>query len=200
MTTPPDQPDSRLVTEILDAATAGDRDAAERLWQVVYQDLRQLAGSRRRSLPAGQTLQPTALVNEAFLRLVGRDGEELRWESREHFFGAAARAMRNILVDEYRRRSRLKRGGGKRDLSLIEVADEERHQELDLMELDEALKRLEQHAPRASEVVVLRFFGGLTIAEAARVLELSPATVEREWAYARAWLFRELGGAAPDAP
>jgi RNA polymerase sigma factor (TIGR02999 family) len=189
--------DKSQVTRILDAACAGDGAAAEELWQVVYQDLRTLAGSRLRSLPPGQTLQPTALVNEAFLRLVDSDGKgQVEWESRQHFFGAAARAMRNILVDEFRRRSRRKRGGGRRPEHLVEfdVADSPRVGQLDMLELDEALRRLEALAPRAAEVVVLRFFGGLTLAEAAESLGVSSATVEREWTYARAWLFRELGG------
>jgi RNA polymerase sigma factor (TIGR02999 family) len=189
------EPEPRIVTRILSAACDGDPEAAQELWRVVYQDLRQLAGSRMRGQAPGQTLQATALVNEAFLRLVGPEGRaEANWKSREHFFGAAARAMRNILVDESRRRSRLKRGGGGRGLTLVEVADEEGSRTLDLVELDDALKRLEELAPRAAEAVVLRFFGGLTIAETARAMEISTATVEREWAYARAWLYRELGG------
>ncbi len=189
--------DSYPVTQILDAARQGDCAAAEELWGVVYQDLRNLAGSRLRGLPAGQTLQPTALVNEAFLRLIGADGvNQVKWESRQHFFGAAARAMRNILVDEYRRRSRKKRGGGERPARIVEfdVPDLRETTEMDLLELDTALKKLEVVAPRASEVVVLRFFGGLTITEAAESMQVSKATIEREWTYARAWLFRELGG------
>jgi RNA polymerase sigma factor (TIGR02999 family) len=190
--------ESYPVTQILDAARHGDCAAAEELWGVVYQDLRNLAGSRLHGLPPGQTLQPTALVNEAFLRLIGADGSnQVKWESRQHFFGAAARAMRNILVDEYRRRSRKKRGGGERPIRLVEFEVEGDHDtsEFDLLTLDAALKKLEVVAPRASEVVVLRFFGGLTIAEAAESMQVSAATVEREWTYARAWLFRELGGA-----
>jgi RNA polymerase sigma factor (TIGR02999 family) len=166
---------------------------------VVYADLRQLAGSRLRAMPPGQTIQPTALVNEAFLRLVGVNGEgNVEWQNRQHFFGAAARAMRNILVDEFRRRTRKKRGGGERPMRLVEfeVEDVQDTSELDLLALDAALKKLEIVAPRASEVVVLRFFGGLTIAEAAESMQVSAATVEREWTYARAWLFRELGGSA----
>lgn len=185
------------VTDILDAARSGDAAAAEDLWRAVYHDLRTLAGSRLRSLPPGQTLQPTALVHEAFMRLIDQDGrKQVSWENRQHFFGAASRAMRNILVDEYRRRSRQKRGGGQRPQALpeVELADPQGAPSLDLLQLDDALGRLEQHAPRAAEVVVLRFFGGLTIAEAAEAMSVSSATVEREWAYARAWLFRELGG------
>ncbi len=183
------------VTQILDAARRGDCAAAEELWGVVYHDLRNLAGSRLRALPPGQTLQPTALVNEAFLRLIGSDcANSVEWESRQHFFGAAARAMRNILVDEYRRRTRQKRGGGERPERFVEFAVANQTQELDLLELDGALKKLETVSPRACEVVVLRFFGGLTIAEAAESMQVSSATVEREWTYARAWLFRELGG------
>ncbi len=178
--------------EILDAACSGNREAAEALWRLVYADLRKLAENRMRSLPPGQTLQATALVNEAFLRLVKPEGKEVTWQSREHFFGAAARAMRNILVDESRRRGRLKRGGGKGKITLVEVSDEGKSRELDLVELDDALHRLEKLAPRACEVTVLRFFGGMTIEEAARAMDISSATVEREWAYARAWLHREF--------
>ena len=185
-------PEPRVLTRILRAACAGDADAAQELWQVVYDDLRQLAASRMRGQGPGQTLQATALVNEAFLRLVGPEGES-NWESREHFFGAAARAMRNVLVDETRRRGRIKRGGGARGVTLVEVADEGGSRTLDLVELDDALQRLEKLAARAAEVVVLRFFGGLTVAETARAMSISTATVEREWAYARAWLYRELG-------
>ena len=191
-----DAPDPTPVNDVLRAACAGDQAAAEELWHVVYADLRRLAGSRMRSLPPGQTLQATALVNEAFLRLIGADAAQMGWQSREHFFGAAARAMRNILVDESRRRSRLKRGGGTAKITLIEVAGEEQSPCIDLVALDDALRRLEELAPRACEVTVLRFFGGLTIAEAAREMKVSPATVEREWAYARAWLRRELDSGA----
>ena len=187
----PDQPD---IDQLLEAACGGDAVAAEALWHLVYADLRQLATSRMRSLPPGQTLQATALVNEAFLRLVGRDGKQVSWQSREHFFGAAARAMRNILVDEARRRGRLKRGGGQAKVTLVDVAVESHMASVDLVDLDGALGRLEKIAPRASEVTVLRFFGGLSIAECAREMDLSDATVEREWAFARAWLRRDLDG------
>lgn len=184
------------IEELLDAACAGDGEAAEALWSLVYADLRQLAGSRMRSAPPGQTIQATALVNEAFLRLVGSGSREVSWQSREHFFGAAARAMRNVLVDESRRRGRLKRGGGKAKVTLVDVAAEPELGRVDLVDLDGALARLEAISPRASEVTVLRFFGGLSIAECARELNISAATVEREWSYARAWLRRELDGGA----
>lgn len=184
------------IEELLDAACAGDGEAAEALWSLVYADLRQLARGRMRSAPPGQTIQATALVNEAFLRLVGSGSREVSWQSREHFFGAAARAMRNVLVDESRRRGRLKRGGGKAKVTLVDVAAEPELGRVDLVDLDGALARLEAISPRASEVTVLRFFGGLSIAECARELNISAATVEREWSYARAWLRRELDGGA----
>jgi len=191
-----EMPDQPQVDQLLEAACSGDASAAESLWHLVYTDLRQLAGSRMRALPPGQTIQATALVNEAFLRLVGNGKDEVSWQSREHFFGAAARAMRNILVDEARRRTRLKRGGGKANVTLVDVACEPAMGSVNLVDLDGALGRLEAIAPRACEVTVLRFFGGLSIAECARELDISAATVEREWAYARAWLRRDLDGEA----
>lgn len=164
----------------------------------VYDELRRLADRRLAAAPDGRTLEPTALVHEVWLRLVG-EGHET-WESRGRFLAAAARSMRNILVDRARRRARDKRGGGRRPepLSRIEPACEETP--LDLLALDDALERLEARDPRAAEVVHLRYFAGLSIADTARALGVSHATVEREWTYARAWLRRALATDDPVGP
>jgi RNA polymerase sigma factor (TIGR02999 family) len=182
--------DENEIETILTAVNDGDQDAAEQLWKLVYAELRALATHKLQGLPAGQTIQSTALVNEVYLRLCGQRGRG--WESRAHFFGAAARAMRNILVDQARQRGRLKRGGANQrvPLSRIEVADET--SDVELTWLDEVLERMERTDARAAEVVHLRYFGGLTIEQTAEVMGLSHATVEREWTYAKAWLRREL--------
>ena len=178
----------RLLLEL----SRGDEGAATRIWELVYAELRALARHKLQALPPGQTLQSTALVNEAWLRLSGGDAS---WESRAHFFGAAARAMRNIMVDRARRRDSQRRGGAAQRVPLtgIEVAvlgDEE-----GLVELDDALARLETLDPRAAKIVNLRYFAGLTIDETGKVLGISHATVEREWAWAKAWLKKELARA-----
>jgi len=178
----------RLLAEL----NRGGEDAAARLWEFVYAELRALADRKLEALPPGQTLQSTALVNEAWLKLSGGEGG---WESRAHFFGAAARAMRNILVDRARRRDRLRHGGGLRRVPLTGIEVAALGEEEGLVELDEALARLEQADPRAAEVVSLRYFAGLTIGEAAGVLSRSRAGVERDWAWARAWLHKELSEA-----
>ncbi|HYE62795.1 MAG TPA: sigma-70 family RNA polymerase sigma factor [Phycisphaerales bacterium] len=177
------------VTVLLSRAQKGDRKATEELFPVVYGELRDLAerflaGERR-----NHTLQPTALVNEAYLRLVG---PEASWESRAHFFGAAATAIRRILTDHARTRDRLKRGGGKKAVPLENVdvaADDEQH---DLIGLDEALTALAKLDEQKSRVVELRFFGGLSIEQTATVLGVSPSTVVRDWQFAKVWLHREL--------
>jgi RNA polymerase sigma factor (TIGR02999 family) len=182
------------VTRILERVSAGDAAAMEELMPAVYQELRNLAGSYVRRERVGHTLQPTALVNEAYLRLV--KGEKPSWKDRAHFLATAARVMRNILVDYAVSRRRLKRGG-KRDrvpLEGVVVAFEERA--LDLLALSQALDRLAEFDEQKSRIVELRFFGGLTIAEASEVLGVSHATVEREWKVARAWLHREITGQA----
>lgn len=168
-----------------------DEDGArQRVFEIVYGELRQLAGGMFRAQHASHTLQPTALVNEAFLRLV--DQTAITWESRAHFFAVAARAMRQILVDHARRRHRLKRGGDGVRLTLHEAAAPLDDSPPELLDLDDALTKLEQLDPRQSQVVDLRFFGGLTVAEVALVMELSKTTVETEWRMASAWLKREL--------
>lgn len=179
------------LTEILHAIDAGDPLAADKLLPLVYDELRRLATARLAHEPAGQTLQATALVHEAYLRLLGSE-EPSEWDSRGHFFAAAAEAMRRILVDAARRKKRLKHGGElvRRDVAEIEVAAPEIHE--DLVALDEALTKLAAADPQAAELVQLRYFAGLTLPEAARILDISPRTADRLWAYARAWLHQEL--------
>jgi RNA polymerase sigma factor (TIGR02999 family) len=179
------------VTLLLDAAAAGDRKAAADLLPLVYDELRRLAAARLADEPAGNTLQPTALVHEAYLRLVGTpDGEH--WNHRGHFYAAAAEAIRRILVENARRKKRRKHGGDHRRLSLEVAESLVQAPSEDLDALDEALTRLTAHDPIKAEVVKLRFFAGLTMPEIAQALELSLATVERYWTYARLWLFAEL--------
>src|SRR5262245_32178039 len=178
------------VTLLLDAAAAGDRKAAADLLPLVYDELRRLAAARLAAEPSGNTLQPTALVHEAYLRLVGaQDGEH--WNHRGHFFAAAAEAIRRILVENARRKQRHKHGGGRQRLSL-EAAESLVQVSEDLPALDEALTRLTAIDPIKAEVVKLRFFAGLTMPEVAGSLDLSLATVERYWTYARLWLYAEL--------
>jgi RNA polymerase sigma factor (TIGR02999 family) len=182
-------------TQILDAMAAGDPQAADRLLPLVYAELRRLAAGQLRREPAGQTLEPTALVHEAFLRLVG--DAECRWDNRGHFFAAAAEAMRRILIDRARRKKRLKRGAGARRLELkdIDLAYEMPADEL--LALDEALEKLESQQPVKAQLIKLRFFAGLTMEQAAAVLGISRATADRYWQFARAWLYHELVQEAP---
>jgi RNA polymerase sigma factor (TIGR02999 family) len=185
------------VTQILHAIAEGDPQAANQLLPLVYDELRKLAAHRLAHQAPGQTLQPTALVHEAYLRLVG-DPEGGDWDSRGHFFAAAAEAMRRILVEDARRKGRVKHGGGlvRRDLDAAEqVAVPEIHE--DLVALDEALTKLASVDPQAAQVVQLRYFAGLSIPEAAETLGVSPRTADRLWAFARVWLLREVAGDAP---
>jgi RNA polymerase sigma factor (TIGR02999 family) len=181
------------VTQILDALAHGDPSAASQLLPLVYDELRQLAAQKLSHEAAGQTLEPTALVHEAYLRLVGA-GEETHWDSRGHFFAAAAEAMRRILVDNARRKGSQKHGGdrGRADFDVSELAAPELRE--DLLALDEALNQLAAADPQAALLVQLRYFAGLTLAEAAQVLGASARTADRLWAYARAWLHRALEG------
>jgi RNA polymerase sigma factor (TIGR02999 family) len=179
------------VTLILERAQQGDPKAAEELLPLVYEELRKLAAARMAGEAVGQTLQPTALVHEAWLRLVG-PAQTQQWNSRGHFFGAAAEAMRRILIDRARRRKRERHGHGLRriDLSQVDVAmttDDET-----LLLVSEALDRLEEEAPDKAQLVKLRYFAGLSIPEAAQALNISPATAKRHWVFARAWLFAEM--------
>jgi RNA polymerase sigma factor (TIGR02999 family) len=188
------------VTQLLELAQSGDSRASEELLPLVYDELRRLARSQLKHEPnagAGQTLQATALVHEAYMRLVG--DSNLKWENRAYFFGAAARAMRRILVDRARLRGRQKRGGDRGRVDLADFAIESPSgRGTDLVELDAALARLEADEPRKAEVVMLRYFAGLSIEETASALNLSPATVKNEWMFARAWLKRELERAASE--
>ena len=187
--------DRQDVTLILQEIASGDSAAAAQLLPIVYEELRALARAHLAGERAGHTLQPTALVHEAYLRLVGGEqGEDRAFNGRQHFFATAAMAMRRILVDHARERNALKRGGGRRvDLSdgdAVTVGDD-----LDLVGLDEALKKLEAVDERRARVVTFRFFGGLTVDETAAALRVSTATVKNDWAFARAWLLREMAGA-----
>jgi RNA polymerase sigma factor (TIGR02999 family) len=178
------------VTQILNRVSAGQGHAAEELLPLVYDELRRLAAARMAQVPPGQTLQPTALVHEAWLRLAGAQQEH--WNSRGHFFAAAAEAMRRILVERARRRSAEKHGGGLRrvDLDQVDLA-EEANSEL-LLALDEALTSLAERDPTAAQLIKLRFFAGLPNVQAAELLGVPERTAKRAWAYARAWLYQEI--------
>jgi RNA polymerase sigma factor (TIGR02999 family) len=182
------------VSRLLSAIQDGDAQAASQLLPLVYDQLRALAAAKLAHESPGQTLQPTALVHEAYLRLVGADEPPEVWEGRGHFFAAAAEAMRRILVENARRKGRLKRGGGRTPQALEpdQVAAPEVSE--DLLALDEALTRLEHLNPRAAQLVQLRYFGGLTIKEAADVLDISSRTADADWAYARSWLLAAIRG------
>jgi RNA polymerase sigma factor (TIGR02999 family) len=179
------------VTRILSEVEQGDPTAAEHLLPLVYDELRKLAARRLAQEAPGQTLQATALVHEAYVRLV--DVERARhWDSSGHFFAAAAEAMRRILVDNARRHHARKRGGGLARIDIPEIAESASGEPVDLVALDEALKRLEKLHPLKAQVVKLRFFAGCSLEETARMLGLARATAQRHWAYARAWLFGQL--------
>ena len=178
------------ITLILNAAQQGDPKAAEELLPLVYNELHRLAAWRMANERPGQTLQATALVHEAYLRLVGN--EDARWQGRRHFFGAAAEAMRRILVENARRKKRLKHGGQMERVDVENVDIASPLPEDDLLAMDEALGRLTGVDPRAAELVKLCFFVGLTQEQAAKELGISISTAERTWAFARAWLFREI--------
>ncbi len=182
------------VTLLLAAAEAGDPQAAADLLPLVYDELRKLAAARLAAEKPGQTLQPTALVHEAYLRVVGPDAEE-RWDNRRHFFAAAAEAMRRILIDQARHKHSLKAGGDRRRVELGQaatVAVPEGATADDLLALDEALTRLEADDPVKAQLVKLRFYTGVSLEDAARLLDISPATAKRYWVYARAWLYGQL--------
>jgi RNA polymerase sigma factor (TIGR02999 family) len=178
------------VTELLFAWGRGDASALDVLAPLVHQELHRLAARYVAGERPGHILQPTALVNEAYLRLV--DWKGVRWQNRAHFFGMAAQIMRHILVDEARARARAKRGSDPLHVSLSEAAQVPLASSLDLIALDDALKSLERLHARQSRVVELRFFGGLELEETAHVLGVSVGTVRRDWSLARAWLYREL--------
>jgi RNA polymerase sigma factor (TIGR02999 family) len=185
------------ITQLLTAWGAGERDAEERLFALLYEELRTIAARHRQKERAHHSLRTTALVHEAYMRLVRQ--HQVSWNSRGHFMAVASRAMRRILVDHARRRKAAKRGGGipPAPLDSVVLALED---SVDLVELDVALEKLARLDPREAQVVDLRFFAGLTVPEVARALDVSRATVERDWVAARAWLHRELdGGGRADA-
>src|SRR4029077_435112 len=188
--------DGNDVTGMLVAWGQGDQAADSRLIAVVYEDLRRVARRRLRGERADHSLAPTALVHEAYLRLV--DLRRVRWQNRAQFFAIAARVMRQILVDHARAHAAAKRGGPGWKVPLADAVGATAPPEVDLLDLDAALGKLAAIDARLGELVVLRFFGGLTVEEAADALGLSPATVKRDWNRARAWLFRELGAALRD--
>ena len=179
------------ITLVLEAVSQGNGQAAEELLPLVYGELRRLAAARMAQEAAGHTLQPTALVHEVWLRLI--DGGSRTWQNRAHFFGAAAEAMRRILIERARRKSRLKRGGGCQivlDLAEIDVAETMPDDKVLLV--DEALERLKAENPETARIVVLKFFGGLTNEEAAEVTGVTERTVRRQWTFAKAWLFQNI--------
>lgn len=183
------------VTELLRAWSAGDEEALKKLLPLVYDELRRRAMAQMRRERADHTLQPTALVHEAYLKLVGQKG--IQWQDRAHFFGVAARAMREILVDHARARAAVKRGGLETRLSVEDAIVSVEPPTLDVLALDIALDRLAALDERQARLVELRVFSGLTIEESAEVLGCSPATVSRDWKHAQAWLRCEMSGGAP---
>lgn len=180
------------VTRILTAIERGEPSAAEKLLPLVYDELRKLAAQRLAQEKPGQTLQATALVHEAYLRLVGTSTDDISWNSRAHFFGAAAEAMRRVLVEKARRKVRLKHGGEHARVDLESECLISSGPSLDLLALDEALTKLAKSDPAKVELVKLRFFAGLTMPEAAAALNISLATAERHWTFAKSWLYAEL--------
>lgn len=184
------------VTQLLLDWGNGDKAALDKLVPVVYQELRRLAAYYMRRERPGHTLQTSALVNEAYMRLV--DYSQMRWQSRAHFFAVAAQAMRRILVEHARKRHFAKRGGGAVKVSFDEAAIVSQEQAADLVALDDALTSLEAMDERKARIVELRYIGGLNIEETAEVLSISPATVQREWRAAKAWLYREIKEGATD--
>jgi RNA polymerase sigma factor (TIGR02999 family) len=189
-------PAQEEVTRVLIRAGAGDAGAAEDLLPLVYAELRGLAGGYMRREREGHTLDPTALVHEAYLRLV--DQTRVDWRDRTHFFAVAATAMRRILINHARDRRRLKRGGGARRLSLSELTGDVPADDVQLLALDEALDRLQTLDARKARVVELRYFAGLGVDDTASLLDVSPATVKRDWEFSRAWLLRDLTGETGD--
>jgi RNA polymerase sigma factor (TIGR02999 family) len=181
---------SGQVTEILAAVGAGDQRAAAELLPLDYDELRRLAAARMARESPGQTLQATALVHEAWLRLVG--STPVQWNGRGHFFGAAAEAMRRILVERARKKGRVRHGGNLERVSLDEVTVATRDPDDVILAIHDALEKLEKESPQKAEIVKLRYFGGLEHAEIAEALGISEPTVRRHWAYARSWLYAEL--------
>ena len=178
-------------TQILSAIERGDARAADELLPLVYDELRKLAAQRLAQEKPGQTLQATALVHEAYLRLVGGEPTQ-QWDSRGHFFIAAAEAMRRILIETARRKASLKRGGGHDRIEVADLPEQFDDDQVDLLALDEALRKLEAEQPSKAQLVKLRYFAGCSLEETAHILGVSRATAQRNWAYARAWLYGQL--------
>ncbi len=184
------QPSTHEVTQLLIAWSGGDKAALDKLMPLIQDELRRLAHQYMSRERADHTLQTTALVNEAYVRLVNR--KDVQWQNRTHFFAIAATLMRNILVDHARSHAYAKRGGGARKTELDEAMIASQQRAAEVIDLDDVLKELAVLDPQQSRVVELRFFGGLTIEETAEALDLSPATIKREWTTAKAWLYHEL--------
>ena len=184
------------VTRVLNAC-AEDPKAADELLPLVYQELRRLAAARMANEAPGQTLQATALVHEAWLRLLGPDGNEQSWGNRAHFFAAAAEAMRRILIDRARKKQRVKHGGELKRVNLQDIDVAETVEPDILLEMDEAIEKLAKEDPQAVELIKLRFFIGLEMTEIAKAMEISERAAYRIWAFARAWLYKELGTDEP---
>jgi RNA polymerase sigma factor (TIGR02999 family) len=193
----PDSPSGTDVSVLLRAWSGGDQTALERLTPIVYRELHRLAGRYMRRERPGHSLQTTALVNEAYMRLVGYT--RMRWQDRAHFFAVAAQVMRRILV-EHARRHNLKRGGDVPHVALDEAALVGADADVDLVALDDAMTALARVDPRKMQVVEMRFFGGLSVEETAEVLGISPVTVKRDWRMAKAWLYREMADGTTDGP
>jgi RNA polymerase sigma factor (TIGR02999 family) len=187
--------ESADVTQLLLEWNKGDRAALDRLMPIVYDELRRLARKHLWAEIPGHTLQATGLVNEAYLRLV--DQRRVNWQNRAHFFGAAAQIIRRILVDHARARNRVKRGGGALTIPLIDDVNVTDRKELDVVALDDALSQLAKLDPQQERIVELRFFTGLSIEDTAAALNVSPATIKRDWATARAWLYRQITSSSP---
>jgi RNA polymerase sigma factor (TIGR02999 family) len=186
------------VTRVLQQIEQGDPLADRSLLPLVYQELRRLAAQKLSREPPGHTLQPTALVHEAYLRLIGPD-EKPQWKSRAHFFAAAAETMRRVLVDQARQKKSLKRGGGRERVELEDFPAPLAQPQEDLLALDEALEQLAREAPQKAELVKLRCFAGLTLEQAADLLGIARSTASGQWAFARAWLYRAINrGAVAD--
>lgn len=183
-------PAPQSVTQLLIGWNGGDKEALDQLVPLVYDELRRQASRYLRRERPGHTLQTTALINEAYLRLI--DQKSVRWQNRAQFFGIAAQLMRRILVDHARSKHRTKRGGSAIRVSLSEAAAVTKNSDIDFVELDEALNRLAEIDPQQSKIVELRFFSGLNVEETAAALNISPATVKRDWSVAKAWLHREI--------
>jgi RNA polymerase sigma factor (TIGR02999 family) len=180
------------ITLMLEAISAGDRQASEQLLPLVYDELRRLAAARLAHEAAGHTLQPTALVHEVWLRLAG--GQQYSWQNRAHFFGAAAEAMRRILIERARRKSRLKRGAGQALLDIADLDVAAAMPDDKVLLVDEALEQLKLEDPEKARLVMLKFFAGLTNEQVAEILNINERTVRRQWEFARAWLYDRIRG------